>query len=47
MMSSLRGRVGISKKMTIDDKGGRGVHQKMMDDGDGMEKEVRDRKNHQ
>ena len=34
--------------MTIDDKGGEGgVHQKMMDDGDGMQKDVKDKNNHQ
>ena len=33
--------------MTIDDKGGGGVHQKMTDDGDGMEKKLKDGKNHQ
>ena len=47
MMSSLRGEGGISQKMTIDDKGGGGVHQMMTDDGDGMEKMVRDDKNGQ
>ena len=28
-------------------RGGRGVHQKMTDDGDGMEEMVEDEKNHQ
>jgi hypothetical protein len=28
-------------------RGGGGVHQKMMDDGDGMEKDIKDQKNHQ
>ena len=38
---------GISQNMTIDDKGWRGgVHRKMTDDGDGMEKELKDKKNH-
>ena len=47
MMSSLRGEGGISQKMTIDDKGGRGVHQNMTDDGNGIETDIKDRKNHQ
>ena len=33
--------------MTIEDKGERGVHQKMTDDGDGIEKKVKETKNHQ
>ena len=33
MMSSLRVVGGLGQKMTIDDKGWRGDHQKMMDDG--------------
>ena len=33
--------------MTIDDSGGGGsINKKMMDDGDGMEKKVKDKKNH-
>ena len=39
MMSSLRGDGGISQNMTIDDKGG-------TDDGDGIEKKVKDIRNH-
>ena len=35
MMSSLRGGGDISQNLTIDDKG---LHQKMMDDGDCMER---------
>ena len=41
MMSSLRGGVGVSQKMIFDDRG-EGVHKKMTDDGDGMEKKVKD-----
>ena len=33
--------------MTIDDKRGGGVDHMMMDDGDGMEKNVKDEKNRQ
>ena len=33
--------------MTFDDKGGRGVHQKMTDDGDGIKKEIKDGTNGQ
>ena len=40
MMLSLRGEVGIGQKMTIDDKGENGVHQMMMDDGDGINRKV-------
>ena len=32
--------------MTIDDKGERGVHQRMTIDGDGIKKKVKDEKNH-
>ena len=39
-----QGEGGISQKMTIDDKGG---PLKVADNGDGIEKNVTDEKNHQ
>ena len=45
MKSSLRGGGGISQNMTIDDKWGGGVHQKITDDGDGIENEIKDKSN--
>ena len=41
MMSSLRREWSLSQIMTIDDKRGMEIHQKMRNDGDGMKKKVK------
>ena len=44
MISSLKG--GLSQNMTIDDKLGGGVHQKMTDKDEGTNKKLKHKKNH-